>query len=41
MEVFLEEFGSQIYDQIVAHVDRKERDIKVWIYNPIQLAPMT
>ena len=29
MEQFLEEIGSQIYDQIVAHVDRKERDIKV------------
>ncbi|XP_045209912.2 zinc transporter 9-like [Mercenaria mercenaria] len=28
MEKFLEEFGSQIYDQIVAHVDRKEQDIK-------------
>jgi len=29
MEKFLEEFGVQVYDQIVAHVDRKEYDIKV------------
>ena len=29
MERFLEEFGVQIYEQIVAQVDRLEQDIKV------------
>lgn len=35
MTLFLEDFGIDVYNQIVAHVDRKEQDIKVVLCSEI------